>query len=144
MAKKPLVSTQQIVAEGMRDAAQENTALNRVVYGNTTFSRDQMPCAMMQYLTGVPFNYANQKQDVTLLQSWIVYGRDPDEVSVIFEQLMFLFYEEAVRSTLQTLGFIKYEFTNQVAPTLIDGGDLAGRLNGVINFNVRMTIRNPF
>jgi hypothetical protein len=136
---------QQKIADAQRDAAIANTTLKTVVYGmGEKFARNQLPAAAMTYTGGTPFEYAVQKSDMIMHQVWFVQGRDPDEISLILEQLMFLWYKTSVRSTLSALGFVGFELGDMVPAQLIQGGDLSGALMGVIEFDVRMTISNPF
>lgn len=138
-----LISVQQGIADAQRDAAVADTKLTIAVYGHTKFDNNQLPACKMIYTGGTPFDYANQKQDIVMRQVWQIEGRDPDEVSVIMEQLMFLWYKPSVRATLQALGFVGYELTDIVGAGLIDGKTMAGGIGGILEFDVRMTIQDP-
>jgi len=141
-----LNSVQQKIVKGMLDEAVARTALKIAVYNNTdNFSRNQMPCAQMTYDSGDPRSIVNkQKKDMVMHQVWAIYGRNPDEVAFITEQLMFLFYVPAVRNDLEALGFVGYELTNLVPAQYMDEKDLSGGVQAIIEFDVRMEIVNPF
>jgi len=132
------------VADAQRDAAVAETDLNICTYGQAKFTRNQMPAAMMTYTGGTPENYCSQCLDVVTTQVWAIYGRDPDEVSVIMEQLMWLWYKTAVRAVLTPLGFIGFTLVDAVPAQLIQGTDMAGALMGVLEFEVRLRIDNPY
>ena len=140
-----LTSIQQKVAGLQRDAAVAHTGLNVATYNAAKRpSRDQLPVAMMTYTTGAPYSQATPEKDVLLNQVWAIWGRDPDEVSVILEQLMFLWYKSDVRPDLEAAGFIKYELTDITAAQPVEDHDLPGGYMGVIEFEVRMKIQNPY
>ena len=137
------ISVQQGIAKAQREAAVENTKLTIAEYGHTEFDRNQMPACKMIYTGGTPHLFANGVQDIMMQQVWQIEGRDPDEVSVIMEQLMFLWYKPSVRTTLNNLGFVSYDLTDIVGAGLIDGKTMAGGIAGILEFDVRMTVHDP-
>jgi hypothetical protein len=139
-----IVSVQQKIAKAQREAAVEHTALKIAVYGTEGYSRNQMPATKMIYNDAFPEKYTKPKTDLVTHQVWAIEGRDPDEISLIMQQLLWLWYKEDVRAVLNPLGFVGYTPTNVVGPGLTNGVDRSGGLMGVIEFDVRMTINNPF
>jgi len=142
------LSTQQKISAAQMLAAVDATdgaGLNTAQYGAmATFSHEQLPAALVTFTDAVPYAYSNSKVDLTYTQVWAIFGRDPDEIAVITEKLMFLFYQPTVRSTLQDLGFVEYTITNVTPAQLVNGQDMSGGLYGVIEFDIRIQVSNPY